>query len=79
MVKKHLTYEICQRKFGRVKGAIFLDRSKKEPYFTHRGNSTVHGGRGESYNECLEFVQDVHKREGGGGLLISFMGGTDIF
>ena len=34
--------------------------------------SAVHGGRGESYKECLEFVQDVHKREG--GLLISSMG-----
>ena len=61
MVKKHLTNEICERKFGRVKGAIFLGRSKKEPYFI----STIHGGRGESYKECLEFVQDVHKREGG--------------
>ena len=24
-VKKHLTYEICQRKFGRVKGALSKD------------------------------------------------------
>ena len=24
MVKKHLTYEICQKKFGRVKGALLL-------------------------------------------------------
>ena len=27
--------------------------------------SAFHGGRWESYKGCLEFVQDVHKGEGG--------------
>ena len=40
--------------------------------------SPVQRGRRESYEECLKFVQDVHKG-GGGGLLISSMGGIDIF
>ena len=39
--------------------------------------SAIQGGKGESYKGCLEFVQDVHKGEG--GLLISSMGGMDIF
>ena len=29
--------------------------------------SPVQRGRGESYEECLKFVQDVHKGGGGGG------------
>ena len=67
-----MTYEICQRKFGRVKGAIFLGCSKKEHTSPTEEISTVHGGRGESYKECLEFVQDVHKREGG---IVNFLHG----
>ena len=40
--------------------------------------SAVHGERGESYKECLELVQEVHKKEGG---IVNFLpgGGMDIF
>ena len=38
----------------------------------------IQGGKGESYKGCIEFVQDVHKGEGGGVLIFS-MGGMDIF
>ena len=34
--------------------------------------SAVQGGRGESYKGCLEFVQDVHKGEGG---IVNFLHG----
>ena len=34
--------------------------------------SAFHEGRGESYKEFLEFVQDVHKREGG---IVNFLHG----
>ena len=55
-----------------------LGCSKKEPYPTHRGNFSCperESQRGESYEECLKFVQDVHK----GGIVNFLHGGIDIF
>ena len=50
---------------------------KKNPTQPTEEISAVQGGRGGSYKGCLEFVQDVHKGEGG---IVNFLrGGNGYF
>ena len=78
MVKKHLTHEICQRKFGRVKGAIILGSFQKRTMLhPQRKFPPSTEEEGNHIKNVLNLCRMSIK--GKGGLLISSMGGMDMF